>query len=145
MKVSEYRVLVLDGPGRQIMPVLSGLHELGCHITTLNFSKMDIGYASRYPQEKLLYKGIGHDPEEIKRVVDKELKTGKYDVVIPLGDIMTEFLTGHWDEYHNYIKSFIPDYATFMKAFDKQKTMEICQSAGISCTRTKYTLFRTGL
>ena len=139
MKMSELHVLVLDGSGRQIMPVLVGLHKLGCHITTLNFSKLDIGYASRYPHKKLLYSGISHNPEVIKKVVDEEIMTDRYDMVIPLGDVMTEYLSRHWDKYSGHVKSFIPDYDTFMKAFDKQQTMEICQSAGISCTRTKYT------
>lgn len=137
MKNSELRILVLDGPGRQIMPVLSGLHKLGCHITTLNFSRLDIGYASKYPTQKLLYKGIGEDSEAVKRVVDREIKTHRYDVVIPLGDIMTEFLSSNWSEYSPHIKSFIPKYEIFMKAFDKQQTMEICQEIGIPCTRTK--------
>lgn len=139
MKWSELHVLVLDGSGRQIMPILNGLHSLGCHITTINFSKLDIGYVSRYPHTKLLYKGIGHNSEVAKKATDKEIKTGKYDVVIPLGDIMTEYLTSHWDEYKPYVKSFIPNYETFMKAFDKQQTMEICQTVGISCTKTKLT------
>lgn len=137
MKISGLRILVLDGAGRQILPVLSGLYDLRCHITTLNFSKLDIGYASKYPKNKLLYKGIGHNLEKIKTIVDKEIKSGKYDIIIPLGDRMTEFLARNWLEYSAYIRSFIPSYETFMKAFDKQQTMEICQRIGISCTRTK--------
>ena len=92
MIFSELKILVIDGPGRQIMPVLHGLNQLGCEITTLNFSKLDIGYASRYPQKKLLYKGIGNDYEAIKKAVDKEIRSGTYDVIIPLGDAMTEYL-----------------------------------------------------
>lgn len=137
MDASKLNILVIDGPGRQIMPVLNGLHKMGCNITTLNFSKLDVGYASRYPCERLLYKSISNDPEEIKRVVDKEIKTRKYDVIIPLGDIMTEFLARNWNDYSKYIRSCIPSHETFIKAFDKQQTMEICQSIGIPCTRTK--------
>lgn len=138
MNYSELKVLVIDGPGRQIMPVLNGLYKLGCNITTLNYSKLDIGYASRYPQKKLLYKGIGHDVGAIQKAIDNEIRSGMYDVIIPLGDVMTEFLTKHRNEYAPLIKFPIPDHETFMKAFDKQQTMEICQDADVSCTRTKY-------
>lgn len=137
MIFSELKILVIDGPGRQIMPVLHGLNQLGCEITTLNFSKLDIGYASRYPQKKLLYKGIGNDYEAIKKAVDKEIRSGTYDVIIPLGDAMTEYLTKYRDDYARFIRLPIPNYKTFMKAFDKQQTMEICQNIGIACTRTK--------
>lgn len=138
MNYTELKVLVIDGPGRQIIPVLDGLHQLGCKITTLNYSKLDIGYASRYPQKKLLYREIEHDIEATKKAVDQEIRSGKYDVIIPLGDVMTEYLTKHRDEYAPLIKFAIPDYETFMKAFDKQQTMEICQDTGVACTKTKY-------
>lgn len=138
MKTSELKVLVIDGPGRQIMPVLHGLHKLGCQTTTLNYSKLDIGYASRYSKRKLLYNGIGHDVDAIKQAVDREIRSGAYDVIIPLGDVMTEYLTRNRDIYSQLIHFPIPDHETFMKAFDKQKTMEICQDIGVACTRTKY-------
>lgn len=131
-------VLVLDGPGRQILPVLAGLHSIGCNITTFNYSKLDNGYTSRYPQNKLLFTGISQDLEAIKRNVDAEIKSGKYDVIIPLGDVMTQFLSENKTEYSKYINLAVPDYDVFMLAFDKQKTMEICQREGIACTRTKF-------
>ncbi len=48
------RVLVLDGERRQSLTIIKGLTDLGCYIATLNTSKIDIGYTSRYPNEKLI-------------------------------------------------------------------------------------------
>ena len=48
------RVLLLEGFARQSMPVMEALHKLGCHITTYNKSKLDMGYASKYPDKKML-------------------------------------------------------------------------------------------
>lgn len=132
--MAKIRVLVVDG-GRQLLPVLYGLHELGCDITTICFSKLDTGYASRFPTRKLLF-----DEDDIqgkKKVVEKEIISGQYDIVIPLGDIMTEYISINWSKFSPFVKSFIPDHTTFMKAFDKQQTMEICQAHGIACTKTK--------
>ena len=48
------RVLVLEGYARQSLPVMRALKELGCKVSVLCNSKMDIAYASRIPDEKLL-------------------------------------------------------------------------------------------
>lgn len=129
-------ILIVDN-GRQLLPVLYGLNKLDCEITVISYSKLDTGYSSRFPNRKLLFKNAYDDVEKQKEIVDREIKTGKYQVVIPLGDTMTRFLAKNWSVYSEYTKSFIPDFDTFMKAFDKQQTMDICQSVGISCTRTK--------
>lgn len=131
------KVLLVDG-GRQAIPVLQGLNEINCHITTISYSKLDVGFVSKYPHTKLLFKEARNNTELMKSIVDREIRTGKYDVVIPLGDIMTEYISQNLAEYNKYIRTFIPEYATFLKAFDKQRTMELCQEIGIPCTRTKY-------
>ena len=51
------RVLVLDGFGRQQASILRQLHDLKCIITTVNDSKLDVGYASHYPHHRIVEKG----------------------------------------------------------------------------------------
>ena len=68
------RVLVLDGYGRQIATIVQQLHDLGCIITTLNTSKLDIGYTSHYPKKKLLHPETRHDMEALKKVLDKPIE-----------------------------------------------------------------------
>jgi hypothetical protein len=55
MNFKGLRVLVLDGYGRQIPSIICQLRELKCHITTISCSKLDPGYASKYPDKKLIY------------------------------------------------------------------------------------------
>ena len=50
---------------------------------------------------------------------------------------MTEFVSAHLNEIRNYINTFVPDYSTFLKAYDKQLTMDICQEIGVPCPLTK--------
>lgn len=51
---SRIRVLLIEGRARQVLPMSKSLRELGCEITTYNGSKLDPGYASKYPHRKLL-------------------------------------------------------------------------------------------
>lgn len=129
-------VLVLDGSGRQVMPVIKGLHRLGCKITTICTSSLDLGYASKYPDNKLLFKNLSSE-KEMETIVDREIRSKKYDIVIPLSDKMTLFLSKNFDEYNGMIGMPIPKHDVFLKAYDKQTTMEICQSIGIPCTISK--------
>lgn len=136
METIDYKslsVLVLDGASRQILPILSGLHKLGCDITTINAKKLDNGYVSRYPDHKLIIpQGKDYYEYVLELVTD-----GKYDVLIPLSDFSTDLITQHLDEISKYVKTPIPSREIFLRAYDKQKTMEICMDNDIPCPITK--------
>ena len=131
------RVLVLDGYGRQCAIVLKELNALGCEITTLNTSKWDVGYASKYPAHKLIEPETRYDMEALKKVLDREITSGKYDVVFPMLEPATEVLWQNKDVYRKYVKYAAADEEGFYKAFDKQLTMELCMKNGINCPVTK--------
>ena len=55
------KVLLLDGYGRQVPSLLHQLHQLGCVVTTICESKLDVGYTSRYPTKRIVVHGIRED------------------------------------------------------------------------------------
>lgn len=131
------RVLVLDGYGRQVAMVLKELHALGCVTTTLNCSKLDIGYVSRFPAKKLLEPQTRHDMAELKKVLDREILSDNYDVVIPMLEPATDVLWENKELYQPHVRYACADYEGFMKAYDKQLTMTLCMKNGINCPITK--------
>lgn len=136
MDWKKVRVLVLDGASRQVLPIIKGLHELGCNITTLNTSKMDNGYVSKYPDEKLII------PYECYTTAYDDyifhlIKTKNYDVLFPLSDKTMDIVTEHFDEMSQYIRLPTPSRSVFLDAYNKQRTMEICMDNGIPCPITK--------
>lgn len=137
MDFKRIRVLVLDGYGRQVAIVLKELHKLGCEITTLNCSKLDVGYASRYPKKKILEPQTRHDMAELKKVLDREILSGNYDAVMPMLEPATDILWANKEEYRKHVKYLCADEEGFMKAYDKQLTMTICTKNGINCPVTK--------
>ena len=136
-KENKLKVLLLDGFGRQAMPVLRGLSKIGCSVTTICNSKLDVGYSSKYSHKKLIVKE-NDNSDSVENFVDAEIMKQKYYVVIPLSDKMTFFLSKNWDKYSKVIKSPIPNFETFLNAYDKQNTMDICQKMNIPCTRTRF-------
>lgn len=133
------RVLMLDGYGRQSAAILTELHELGCVITTLNDSKLDIGYASRYPKHKIVEHGLRNDDELLKSVIEREMFSGKYDVILPLIERSTVILTEMQENGRipENVKVIVAPRKAFLQAYDKEATMFACQRIGVPCPRTK--------
>ena len=132
------RVLLLDGFGRQIPSILHQLHGLGCVVTTVNESKLDVGYTSRYPQKRIIQKGIREDKTVYRQVIEKELTSGEYDVAFPMIEKATEILYELKREGKiQNVKILAAPYDAFIKAYDKQETMRICTENGIPCPATK--------
>ncbi|MCC8051276.1 MAG: ATP-grasp domain-containing protein [Clostridiales bacterium] len=135
-KYSGIRVLLIEGRARQIMPLMKSLHAFGCHITTYNSTKLDMGYASRYPDKKLLRYCDAKDEEGTYKAIRKELMTKLYDLVIPLNDFVAIILSKHKEELKNYVSIAVNDWDVFQYASDKLKTMKICMENDIPCPQT---------
>ena len=135
-KYSNIRVLLIEGRARQVMPLMKSLRELGCHITTYNSSRLDMGYASRYPDKKLLAFCDAREPEKTYEAIYKELITKQYDIVIPLNDFVAILLSQHKEELKPYVNIAANDWSVFQYASDKLKTMKVCMDNGIPCPQT---------
>lgn len=135
-KYKDLRVLLIEGRARQIMPLMKSLKKYGCHITTYNSSKLDMGYASKYPNKKIISYCNSKDPKGTWQAIKKELITKQYDLVIPLNDFVAIILSQHKEELIPYVKIAANDWEVFQLASDKLKTMKICMDNNIPCPRT---------
>lgn len=140
-KQSEYvgkRVLLLDGYGRQIPSLLHQLYNLGCIVTTMCESKLDVGFTSRYPKKKIVVHGIRDNAQIYRKAIERELGKEKYDVLFPILEIATDICTTESlkKKYPN-LKIISAPREAFLKAYDKQETMRICMENNIPCPVTK--------
>lgn len=127
------KVLLLEGFGRQIMPMMQALYDLKCHITTYNKSKLDLGYASRYPDKKLIAFWDRNDAQKSLDALRDVLKNDKYDVVIPMTDFSAMLLSQNKEELKQYAAIAANDWNVFQMASDKQNTMMACMDNDIPC------------
>lgn len=130
------RILLLDGYARQIMPMMQALHDLKCHITTYNRSRLDLGYASRYPDKKLLAFWDTNDADKSLEALKEVLLKDKYDVVIPMTDYSATLLSKNKEELQQYSAIAVNDWNVFQMAADKQNTMVACMENDIPCPYT---------
>lgn len=130
------RVLVLEGYARQCLPFLRSLRKHGCHVTLLCGSKLDLGYVSRYADRKIL--GIC-DPDRYEASRDcicSLVKTGEYDLVLPLVDFSAGILSENKAELSKYAVIAACDADVFKTAQDKLSVMKICMENDLPCPRT---------
>lgn len=138
--INEYRgkkVLLLDGYGRQIPSILHQFHQLGCKVTTICESRLDVGYTSRYPVRRVVVHGIRENKNTYRKAIIKELNN-QYDILFPILETATDICTdGCIQRKYPVLKIIAAPREAFLKAYDKQLTMQICMENGIPCPITK--------
>ncbi len=130
------KILILEGYARQCLPFMRSFKKLGCDITLLCGSKLDLGYWSRYPDKKIV--GVC-DPdryEESERYICDLIKKGHYDLVLPLVDFSARILSENKKELSKYSKIASNDREVFEIAQDKLSVMKICMENDIPCPIT---------
>jgi len=137
MDFSKVRVLVTDGGARQTLTILHGLKELGCHIAVLCSSKHATGYVSNIPHEKIVDERSVSGHEEFIPFVLSLLKTGKYDVLLPVAEGSTNKITEAEGELGKYARLACAPRASYINAFDKQRTFELAVENHVPCPRTR--------
>lgn len=132
------RVLVLDGAGKQTLAMVRGLKEIGCHVTVLCNRKLDICNASKLPDAKLMAEGITPDTSDYIPYLLEQVKSGAYDVLMPIGELSTNPVTQHEDEFRQYVRLACAPRETYIKAFNKQITFDTALENGIPCPNTRH-------
>lgn len=136
----DIKVLLIEGRARQVLPMSKALRELGCEVTTYNGSRLDPGYASKYPHRKLLAYCDAHDPEGSYEAIRAELENYHYDIVIPMNDDVAIILSKHKKVLERLTTIHVNDWPLFSKASDKLQTMETCMKNNLHCPKTYLTL-----
>lgn len=130
------RVLLLEGYARQSLPLIKAFKKLGCEVTALCQSKLDVAYVSRYTDHKMLGICDRERVDETTEQIRQLLTTGAYDVVVPTVDFSAEILSKNKEEFSRFAKVASSDWCVYQNAGDKEKTMKICMEHGIPCPET---------
>lgn len=137
MDFTKIRVLVTDGSGKQPLAMIRGLKELGCHVTVLCNTKWDSCYVSNKPDKKILLDYAARD-DNAYRMLKELVSSGDYDVLMPVGELSTNFITSHEEELSRYVKLACAPRDAYIRVFNKQITFDTAMSEGIPCPYTRH-------
>ncbi len=138
MDFTRLRVLVMDGGGKQTLAMVRGLKDIGCHVTVLCSTKMDTCYVSNKPDERIVNPNLPERNEETLKFLLKLVSTGKYDALMPIGELSTNFVTEHEAGFSKYVKLACAPRDTYIKAFNKQITFDTAIENNIPCPYTRH-------
>lgn len=130
------KVLILEGYCKQCLPFIRGFKKLGCEVTILCKTKLDCGYASRFPDHKILGICDLKRPKESEEYIVNLVKTGNYDLVYPLFDFSARILSHNKEELSKYAAIYANDKDIFDRANDKNEVMRVCMKNDIPCPQT---------
>lgn len=136
MNYKEICVLLVNGEDRQTLPLSEEFTKLGCRVATLNSSRFDNGYSSKYPKEKILKKEIKQNTGTFKQVLIDLAKTEKYDLFVATSDDTAEILAGLKETLRPFVRVALVNLELFNIAYDKNQTMRICMENDIPCPKT---------
>lgn len=137
MDFSKIRVLVTDGDGKQPLAMIRGLKELGCHVTVLCASKSDTCFVSNKPDKRIVSEDMSGKDERTLRFILDLLSTGDYDVLMPVAEAFTDFVTKNEVAFKKYVRIACAPREVYIKASNKQTTFDQAMKSGIPCPYTR--------
>ena len=130
------RVLLADGHARQALALAKAFHELGCLVTAVCGSGLDVCALSQYVDKVIKDKSIHERPDLRIELVQKEVASCKYTLVVACSDVTAEQMALHKTELEMYTRVSVVESEKFYLAYDKMETMRICMESGIPCPKT---------
>lgn len=132
------KVLITDGYARQTLPMSKGFKELGCTVTVICFSKLDVGYVSKYTDIKLVAPCGKDEYAEQEKYATALIASNQYDLVVPMTDYSAAYLSKKKDVLSQYAKIAVNDWEVFKYAIDKMNTAKACAHFGICAPATLF-------
>lgn len=122
------KVLILDGGAAHAMAIAECLKKSGNRVAVMCDSKLNYGYHTRYADERF----IGPDSHDKKYAAFMLafLKEHHFDVLIPTSDVTAEFMSFYQDELKTLTGVLMPHKDVFMRGYDKNQLMTVCEEHG---------------
>lgn len=117
-------ILIL-GCGTQGLAMAKDIKKAG-HTVYLIGGKHNYADSSRYVDKKL-YCDETPSGEEYLAFVKSFVEQNQIDAVIPMGDVLAEFLSRNKSILKNLTHFLMPDYQDFVRATDKNQLMVLCK------------------
>lgn len=130
------KCLVLDAEMQCSLPVIESLHKRGFLVTAGSYQRINMGFFSKYTNDRILYPPPKSAPEAFFERILELAKECRYDFILPTDDISSEILISHRDILENHTRLPLVPYETFMKARDKSQTMKVAMQNNVPCPET---------
>lgn len=120
--------VLLIGSGTQGLSIIPALHRMGCGIYVLGGAEANYGNVSRHVQRCFWPEDAKDESSKLSAIL-KCACENQIDVLIPMGDSEAELVTKNAAAL-SHIKFKMPTYENFLRGYDKNKLLSLCQEKG---------------
>jgi len=131
-------ILVLDGQQRNVLSCVRSLAKEGHSVVVGAHKRGAFCFSSRYTSRRWLYPDPSEQPSAFLDALLEEIKTTKYDLVLPFIDASTRIIVDAQTTIRQYAPIHVPSREAFQMAFDKARTCQIAQALNIPMPVTCY-------
>lgn len=128
------KVLIL-GSGTQGLSLVRALSKAKCFVVLLCGSEHNYADSSRYVN-KIIRTNLKDISDEYLHQVEEILKNDGIDVMIPMGDSAASFISKNLERLQRITHVKMPLYDNFLKGYDKNLLMSLCEEKGYSHPET---------
>lgn len=130
------KVGILDGQTVQALIVAKQLNKAGYRVILFCDSRLSYGYYTKYAHERIICPSPEAAVEDFNTFFLKYLQNNTLDVVIPMTDYSAKYLSSNKTMLLDKVAFSIPDYEIFMRGYDKNQLMKVCDANNIPHPRT---------
>ncbi len=116
--------ILLLGAGTQSLAIIPSLYLLGHKIYIISGKHSNYGDDSKYIYKKETL--VSENEEETLYVIINYSNQNKIEIIIPMGDTWASLISKYKKELKNFYFK-IPDYEDFLKGYDKNKLLTLCE------------------
>lgn len=121
--------ILLLGSGTQAYAIVKDLAKDGGRLYIVVNETGNYGDDSKYIYKRY----VCHNPvgsEEYKSYIIQLIQSERIEIVLPMGDVLAEFVSKNKEELGRLSHIQAPDYNAFLKGYDKNQLMCLCQEKG---------------
>jgi len=131
-------VLVLEVHAKASLPILESCRAMGLYVVAGSHKKHCSGMYSKAVDEKIIYPDVESHPNECAAFLLDYMKENNIEVLIPVGDVMTDLIARYQNKFRKYTNLLLPDYDVFVQGRNKILTLKAAQKAGCPTPLTWY-------
>ncbi len=125
------KVIVTGATRNTSMAIIRGLASAGCEVIGADERKLPFNMHSRYSKPYYSYPSEYH--EDFLDAIITMIKKERPDVLLPVCG--TKQISEHKMVIEEHTKVLVPDYKSFMTAYDNQLLLEECKKLNIDCPK----------